>query len=213
MNKTKIDWCDMTWNPVRGCLNLCPYCYARKMGTRFEGHFNPTFHPERLDELARIKKSQNIFVCSMADLFGDWVPDEWIRDVFNACIAASQHRYLFLTKNPMRYTNLMLTAPSNAWFGTTMTKYDSEYFYSDNLNTFLSIEPIQEDINIDSLFKIKWVIIGRETGNRKDKIIPKKEWIANIMNYCKEKNVPVFMKNNLKDIWLEPLVQEFPWKN
>ena len=47
----------------------------------------------------------------------------------------------------------------------------------------------------------------------KDKIIPKKEWIENIVNYCKEKNVPVFMKNNLKDIWQEPLIQEFPWRN
>jgi len=35
MNKTKIDWCDMTWNPVTGCLNSCPYCYARKIAKRF----------------------------------------------------------------------------------------------------------------------------------------------------------------------------------
>ena len=31
-----------------------------------------------LNEPAQIKKPQNIFVCSMADLFGDWVPDVWI---------------------------------------------------------------------------------------------------------------------------------------
>ena len=26
--KTKIDWCDSTWNPVTGCLHGCKYCYA-----------------------------------------------------------------------------------------------------------------------------------------------------------------------------------------
>lgn len=30
MNKTKIEWCDSTWNPVTGCLHNCNYCYARR---------------------------------------------------------------------------------------------------------------------------------------------------------------------------------------
>lgn len=28
--KTKIDWCDASWNPVTGCLHGCEYCYARQ---------------------------------------------------------------------------------------------------------------------------------------------------------------------------------------
>lgn len=35
MNKTKIEWCDSTWNPVTGCLHNCEYCYARKIAERF----------------------------------------------------------------------------------------------------------------------------------------------------------------------------------
>ena len=35
--KTKIDWCDSTWNPVTGCLHGCPYCYARGIAERFNG--------------------------------------------------------------------------------------------------------------------------------------------------------------------------------
>jgi hypothetical protein len=31
------------------------------------------------------------------------------------------------------------------------------------------------------------------------------------VDYCREKNIPVFMKNNLRDIWKEPLIQEYPW--
>lgn len=55
-----------------------------------------------------------------------------------------------------------------------------------------------------------WVIIGAETGNRKGKVIPKKEWIESIVASCIENNVPIFMKNSLKEIWGEELIQEFP---
>lgn len=38
MDKTKIEWCDSTWNPVTGCYHKCPYCYARGIANRFSGH-------------------------------------------------------------------------------------------------------------------------------------------------------------------------------
>jgi len=250
MNKTKIEWCDMTWNPVTGCLHGCEYCYARRISRRFDrlcsenstchesgefykriaplgyekkyypSGFDPTFFGHRLDEPIKIKTSQNIFVCSMADLFGDWVPDEWIKQVFEACTKAPWHRYLFLTKNPKRYRELYdekkFPYAENYWFGTSCTKPSDEFTWFKNTpyKCFASIEPLLEPFGVlDSDVLLDWIIIGRETGNRKDKIIPKKEWIENIVNYCREKNVPVFMKNNLKDIWQEPLIQEYPWRN
>lgn len=42
MNKSKIEWCDYTWNPVTGCFHKCEYCYARKQAKRFEGFYS---HP------------------------------------------------------------------------------------------------------------------------------------------------------------------------
>jgi len=200
--------------------------------------FDPTFHKYRLNEPSQIKKPQNIFVCSMADLFGDWVPDEWIEKVFEACMAAPQHRYLFLTKNPERYEILKkqekLPEKDNFLFGSTITNnLNGKFWFGLGYKSFVSIEPLMSDFNkcdIEALCYTDWVIIGAETGNRKNKIIPKKEWIENIVNYCKEKNVPVFMKNNLakevwrKDkktgemilvqpkIWDEPLIQKFPWE-
>ena len=85
--------------------------------------FTPTFHRYRLDIPARWTKPRTIFVCSMADLFGEWVPDEWIKAVFDACAAAPQHRYLFLTKDPGRYCDLeragLLPSGDNYWFGAT----------------------------------------------------------------------------------------------
>lgn len=37
--------------------------------------FDPTIHRYKLDEPQHWKKPRNIFVCSMADLFGEWVPN------------------------------------------------------------------------------------------------------------------------------------------
>lgn len=85
--------------------------------------FSPTLHRYRLDEPKKWEKPRTIFVCSMADLFGEWVPDAWIQEVFEACEAAPQHRYLFLTKNPGRYSGLtragIMPHGENFWFGAT----------------------------------------------------------------------------------------------
>jgi len=56
---------------------------------------------------------------------------------------------------------------------------------------------------------IDWVIIGAETGNRKDKVIPKKEWIEDIVNYCNIRNILIYLKDSLKEIY--PVeIKEFP---
>lgn len=78
---------------------------------------------------------------------------------------------------------------------------------------FLSIEPIHEELGIfgtNGLNIPHWVIIGAETGNRKDKVIPKREWIESIVNQCRTYRIPVFMKSSLAEIWGEELIQEFP---
>ena len=195
----------------KGCLINAAYPFV----------FSLTFHRYRLGEPSKIKKPQNIFVCSMADLFGEWVPDEWIKAVFEACKKAPQHRYLFLTKNPERYYRLWddisIYIPNNFWLGATITNSTDRYFYSlDRMqNSFLSIEPIHENLegfdDIPSHRFPDWCIIGAETGNQEGKIIPKREWIENIIGVCRDNNIPVFMKNNLQDIWKEPLIQEYPW--
>lgn len=292
MNKTKIEWCDSTWNPVTGCYHNCEYCYARKIATRFGGNdrlstfapyqtrwhrgdnnsgkgwfyndackekpmlfvvdkplflpskldkrktekygrqifenkkapypfdFNPTFFRYKLDEPQKKKKPQTIFVCSMADLFGAWVPDSWIEEVFAACEKAPQHRYLFLTKNPARYTELAmagkLPARDNMWYGTTATTPEEPFFYGGAWHTFVSIEPILRDYSgeIGQMCDTfaQWVIIGAETGNRKGKITPRPEWVREITKTCVTKNIAVFMKESLLPIIGEDnMFREIPW--
>jgi protein gp37 len=213
----------MTWNPVTGCLNDCPYCYARKIANRFnkEG-FEPTFHKNRLLQPLVVKKPQNIFVCSMADLFGDWVPDHWIKSVFEACEAAPQHNYIFLTKNPIRYSNLLYSSEieiplkPNFWFGTSMTTAEALFYNSQYINTFASIEPILDVWPLEAVTMLSdaadWVIIGAETGNRKEKITPKKEWIITIKEQCNKTGKPIFMKESLRELMGEDFIQELPEK-
>lgn len=214
MNRTNIDWADMTWNPVTGCLHGCPYCYARDIARRFGGYhagteeytedgktvvldkpkmktrkdgsmarapfpydFRPTFHRYRLVEPMAQAHPSNIFVCSMADLFGKWVPTDWIMQVLDACLAAPQHNYLFLTKNPERYLELdklaLLPRMKNFWYGTTTTTASEPYFYSGKHNTFISVEPMRGSMYAGDQLNTDWVIVGAETGNRQDKVRPK----------------------------------------
>ena len=149
MNRSKIEWCDHTLNPITGCRHNCEYCYARRMVARFAGDvrlnkmakkdyslvpaadggedlyvldapmlnetgnplvypfgFAPTLHRYRLDTPAKLKMRNNIFVGAMADVFGSWVPDEWITEIFSICRKYPIHNYLFLTKNPERYERI-----------------------------------------------------------------------------------------------------------
>lgn len=217
MNKTKIDWADMTWNPVTGCLHGCEYCYARKIATRFDGHFQPKIHYYRLNQPAEIKKPQTVFVCSMADLFGDWVPDEWISEVFGVCQEVPRHRYLFLTKNPKRYRILQSRGllPHEHWYGTTLTATGGEYFSHSDYRTFISVEPLSTRVDIDKRPQQvlpDWVIVGAETGNRKNKVIPELSWIENILKTCVMANVPIFMKESLIPIVGDDMFRMFPWE-
>lgn len=221
MNKTKIDWCTHTLNPVVGCTFNCPYCYARKMNTRFgwiPKFDEPQFFPERL-KMLESKTPKIIFMDSVSDI-ADW-KEEWVEEVFEAMHDNPQHKYLFLTKRPLikafNTLNIDKARHGNWWFGTSInTNKDSlralHLITAFNRNLFLSIEPIMEKIEIPIGFA-SWVIIGAETGNRKCKVIPKREWIEFIVKQCREKKIPIFMKSSLKYIWNEELIQEYPWKS
>ena len=196
-----------------GSTQVAPYPFG----------FAPTLYSYKLSIPMTWKDPADIFVCSMADLFGEFIPDEWIQSVFRACSDAPQHRYFFLTKNPERYSKLkekgMLPKKDNFWYGSTITKAEDKYFgsyYKEGYHTFLSIEPIHEDIwrflNVEDTIQgmIDWVIVGAETGNRVGKIKPKKEWIENVAEVCDNINIPLFMKDSLEKMMGDAFKQEKP---
>lgn len=262
MNRSKIEWCDHTWNPITGCLHGCAYCYARAMSKIFSGDvrlnkmakndyaksvspdgetvlyiiekpmmnekgkrieypfgFEPTLHRQRFDTLDKLKMGKNIFVGAMADMFGEWVPDEWIGEVLQECMNRPQHNYLFLTRNPSRYiTYGVPTQDQNMWYGTTITgpsDMDRMGALIIDGKTFVSIEPLQgrlakEDVKLICKLS-EWIIIGAETGRRSNKVLPGFEWIKDIVLEADTEGIPVFMKDSLIEIVGEKnMRREFP---
>ena len=92
----------------------------------------------------------------------------------------------------------------NFWYGSTVTSQSIPFFFSRNHHTFLSVEPISEPFDkieeMKHLVDIDWIIIGAETGNRKDKPVPKHSWFNSIVDVAVKTNIPVFMKDSLTNI-------------
>jgi len=209
MNKTKIEWCNYSWNPVTGCKHNCPYCYAKLIYHRFWGGFAPAFHPERLDQPRKVKKPSRVFVCSVADLFGSWVPQTWIDQVFEATQDANQHTYIYLTKS----TRIkQVSFPDNSWVGVTIDGLTRKpqvildaLLKTDTPLRFVSFEPLLSDVSYLNLDGVDWVIIGAQTGSKK--VQPEPEWVNALISQCDAKGIPVFLKDNLTGF---PSRREFP---
>lgn len=121
--KTKIEWTEATWNPIRGCSRVsegCRNCYAERQAIRqageggaYEGLVTITNgHPQwtgkirfsfkKLVEPLHWRKPRRIFVNSMSDLFHEGVEDHEISCVFSVMEAAQRHTFQVLTKRPER---------------------------------------------------------------------------------------------------------------
>jgi len=216
-NKQKNDgiaWAKWSWSPVTGCLHGCKYCYARDIANHLYAHkFEPHFYPERLaaPKNTKIPKHRineegihNVFVSSMGDLFGAWVPKEWINQVIKTMSDSPEWTYLLLTKNPKRY--LEFEWPDCCWLGATadtQSRYDiaNEVFMELGPSTdcmyFLSCEPLEEWIHlIDPMFH--WLIIGgRSKSSGMPANQPKWEWVESLLLSARQSDISVYFKPNL----------------
>lgn len=212
MNKTKIQWTEMTWNPITGCTKIsegCLNCYAARMAKRLKAMGNPryinefqvTVHEDLLDIPLGIKQPKMIFVNSMSDLFHADVPDEIIVKVFDTMNKAHWHTFQVLTKRPERVLEMdqegLLKWTSNIWMGTTVEsdKYIERVDVLRNTKAcikFLSCEPLLGSIKEICLDKIDWVIVGGESGPKSRAM--KKEWVSEIKDICEKKGVAFFFK-------------------
>ena len=226
MGKTNIDWADWVDNPVWGCRNSCPYCYARQMARRMgktpdQKSFTPAWMPGNYGKVFP-DKPLFIFVNSMSDI--TFWKDTWIELELKKITEYPQHTYFFLTKNPECYGRF-LQFPSNCWFGvsitdqTAMSRFNKIYYHESffrwddrrgaRRKIFFSIEPLLEEIEL-TVYP-DWLIIGAETGNRKGRVIPRQDWIDNIVDDCDPPSMPVWMKDNLSPYFPgEDLIQDRP---
>jgi protein gp37 len=217
LNKTDgpgIEWAHWSWNPVTGCKHGCAYCYARDIANRFYPQgFEPTFHPNRLQMPIKRKPvegaagpARNIFTCSMADLFGKWVPQEWIDSVFNVITEADHWNFLCLTKFPQRLAELQW--PRNAWVGATVdaqNRVDLTVRSFEKLKesspaiTWLSLEPLLEPLSFPSLAMFDWVVIGGASkSSQTEAFTPPRAWVESLIEMADRDGCTLFLKTNLR---------------
>lgn len=126
---THISWAEATWNVVTGCTKVsdaCTHCYIDRtpplrMAHRRFRHPDPVngspekvgattgvlLHPERLGIPFGWRKPRRIFVCSLADLFHDDVPDDHIAETFAVAALNPRHTFQVLTKRHARLRALL----------------------------------------------------------------------------------------------------------
>lgn len=203
MNRTKIEWCDYTWNPVVGCKRGCPYCYAKKVNDRFnKTSFDVLqYHPERLTEPCSIKKPSRIFIGSMSDIY--YWDKGFMNWVFNIIRKCPQHTFLFLTKSSEIYSEYCF--PSNCWLGVTENAGYLRGMSNENNTTFVSIEPLIEQVKLGFTVRnlMDWIIIGGLTPQP----VHKKEWVDYIIQEARASDIPIFLKDNLH---YPEVIKEFP---
>lgn len=177
---------------------------------RFSGlrEFKPTFLEAQFNKKFP-KKPQRIFVGSMSEI--KYWKKEWVEMVLEKVRQYPQHIFQFLTKYPYIYHRIEF--PAKTWLGFTVTinkdlangilhiKKLRDFSLIGKYLYFVFIEPILEKINPLDLIFLDWVIVGAETGNRRGRVIPKKEWIESIVDFCRDNDISIYLKDSLKNIY------------
>jgi protein gp37 len=244
-SKSSIEWTRVydrrgyTWNPVRGCKHACRWhmpdgstavCYAETVAKNVAQHAYPNgfehhyWTPSILDEPLKLKTPSGIFLDSMSDLMGAWVPDAEVEQVLDICRQAHWHTFQLLTKNAPRL--LKFKFPPNVWvgvsappsfmFGKPLSAEQQHRMVTRQLETlrqvdvpvrWMSIEPLSFDIApllVNS--PLEWAVIGA-ASNGNTIYQPEKAWVENVLHVLDAQGTKVFFKGNLE--W-QPWREEFP---
>ncbi len=211
-------WWDESRNPIRGCTKIspgCENCYACELMLK-EG-VNPhriTLNNDHLRIPQSWRKSRKIFLVSMSDMFHQAVPDEYIDLIFMHMKMNPHHKYLIITKRPLRmrdycrkYYDQHGNFPRYVWLGVTaedQQRADERIpILLDTIshNHFVSVEPLLEPLKLmfeANKRKLKWVVIGGEKILSRQNIenIRKMDadWAREIRDQCAANNVEFFMK-------------------
>ena len=216
---SRIEWTEVTWNPVTGCDRVaagCDNCYALTLAKRLKAMgaekyqadgdlrtsgpgFGVTVHPSALAQPYRWRGSKVVFVNSMSDLFHAKVPVSFVRDIFDVIRETPQHTYQALTKRAHRMERIadQLDWPENLWMGVSVES-NAVTDRIDHLRRtpahtrFLSCEPLLTALPNLDLDAIDWVIVGGESGHGARPM--EASWAEDIRDQCQSSDVAFFFK-------------------
>lgn len=239
-----IEWCDETRNVFGGCHHRCRWtmpdgteaiCYAEDVANGlaqasyphgFEHHY---YRSHNLKKLTAGSEPMLLFMDSMSDMFGHWVPEQQLLAVLSKMGEAPHHAYQGLTKAPGRILKFLGSLPSNLWVGVSsapdffmgkpMVASQQEAYMrkaisvlkrvkedSGNL-TWMSLEPVSWDMAhlfTEMEHDLDWVVIGAASNGPKY-FQPDPDHVARLLDVFDAVGTPVFFKGNLK-----PLLKENP---
>lgn len=233
-----IEWCDVTMNPVGGCEHACRWtmpdgrvakCYAEELAENglaragyphgFAHHY---WRPNVLREMRAGSAPQLVFIDSMSDLMGHWVPEDQIRQVFAAMRDGGHNTFQALTKNPRRYLKFTSELPPNLWCGASsapdffmgkeLSRAQQERYMRVALESlrevkartgnivWMSVEPLSWDVSAliaDYPGALDWAIIGAASdGSRYFQ--PTSADVDRLLNVFDALGTAVFYKGNIK---------------
>ncbi|HUT62163.1 MAG TPA: DUF5131 family protein [Phycisphaerae bacterium] len=235
MGSSAIPYLDVLWSPITGgCsddMPCAPRCWARAMHRRLPViHGNgvpfsaPIFHPDRLGQPLRWRRSRVVGVCFLGELFAHAIPSLWRQEMLKVVAATPRHIYLLLTKQPQNITRDWGIF-ENVWIGTSVTDQATA---DERIPLLLSIPAAHRWVSVEPLIgptflvpylpDLNQVIVGCESGaNRRP---APHFWAAEISDACRGARVPCYIKQlsehpngNGEVFRFEPKPGELAWRN
>jgi Bacteriophage protein gp37 len=149
------------------------------------------------------RKPARIFINPSSDPI--WWGANETQSICGKILAHPQHAFILLTKNEAVYDWWKPTFGKlkNLWLGITVNtavEMEKQGILKGFKNiTFLSLEPIREEIPIESFDPnaIDWLIIGGQSGPG-EKFYPSGTWFRRLTMWCDEHEIPLFVKDNFQ---------------
>jgi protein gp37 len=218
---TGIDYGGEAWNVVVGCNKVsqgCVNCWAQGMAKRLaamgreeyqavtdeRGYWNghTVFQADKLLQPLKWKKSREVLVSFMGDLFHPTVAAENIRQVFDVIAATPSHTYYILTKRPERMTDILALrdALPNVLLGVSVEEqraaderlWGMRYLSKAGWRTWASYEPALEAVDWFGWEFLNWLVCGGESGTNARMMLPR--CARSARDFCVRNEIPFFFK-------------------
>lgn len=174
-------------------------------------HFRPTLHEDKLRDIYNLSnrgKPKRIFLDSMSDWFCEGVPAKWVHQIIDLIWQVPLHHFLVLTKRPEHIMEVLhcRDLPPNLWLGVSVTCQEDLWRISmlkqsipSSTKRFVSFEPLLGEVYREGqkLGGVDWVIVGRESGNQRDRTPILRSWVENICAAADTFDIPVYLKGGM----------------